>query len=143
MTDTATAILVGPLAAFAIATVGAAAVAAVRPLLAAGLVELQKLTGIRIQQAAEDKLDAFIEDKVGAEVATAADNLATASIPAGSPIIATIANAIIAEAPDLLAKAGITPDAVAGMVHGEIGKWQASMTSVAPAAATAPAATAQ
>ncbi len=103
------------------------------------IVELRKWNVLNVQQDAVDQLDAFIENKVGGEVATAAGNLATASIPLGSDLVAEIAKSVIAEAPDLLDKAGVTPDAVAGMVHGEIGKWQASMTRVAPPAAPAAA----
>ena len=89
---------------------------------------------LQIQQAAADKLDAIIEDKVGGAVATAADNLATKSIPLGSSLVASIAQEVIAEAPGVLATAGVTPASVAGMVHGEIGLWKKGMTSVTPPA---------
>ncbi|HEY1944131.1 MAG TPA: hypothetical protein VGH40_18615 [Roseiarcus sp.] len=102
-------------------------------LVAMGLDQLRRLTGLRLQQAAADRLDAMIEDEVGALVAAASDNLATTSIPLGSPIVAAIAARILAAAPDLLAKAGVDPASVARMALGEIGKWQASMTSVSPA----------
>lgn len=74
-------------------------------LVAMGLDQLRRLTGLRLQQAAADRLDAMIEDEVGALVAAASDNLATTSIPLGSPIVAAIATRIIAAAPDLLARA--------------------------------------
>lgn len=94
--------------------------------------EVKKYTGYVFQQGAVDKVDAAIEDKIGAAVAAADGNLATVSIPAGSKIVVDIANEIIDEIPDLLKQAGITPASVAGMVHGEIGKWQKEMTRVSP-----------
>ena len=102
-------------------------------LVAMGLAELRRLTGLRLQQAAAGRLDAMIEDEIGVLVAAASDNLATTSIPLGSPIVAAIASRIVAAAPDLLAKAGVDPASVARMALGEIGKWQASMTSAPPA----------
>jgi hypothetical protein len=135
MTDPATAVSAAPLVALVAPFIVGLASIVVPALVGMGLAELRNLTGLRVQQAAGDKLDAMIADEVGALIAAAADNLATASIKVGSPIIAEVAGKLIASAPDLLAKAGITPDAVAGMVHGEIGKWQASMTRVAPAPA--------
>ena len=106
--------------------------AVVPGLVAMGLAELRKLTGLKVQQAAVQRLDAMIEDEVGALVAAASDNLATTSIPLGSPIVAAIANRIIAAAPHVLSKAEVDPASVAQMAVGEIGKWQANMTSVAP-----------
>ncbi|HYA07757.1 MAG TPA: hypothetical protein VEF90_17860 [Xanthobacteraceae bacterium] len=135
MTDTSTAIAAAPLVALAAPYIVAVAGVVVPALVAAGLAELRKLTGLRVQEAATDKIDALIEDKVGQLVAAASDNLATKAIPIGSPLVASIAMEIAAAAPGALAKAGIDPASVADMVHGEIGKWQAGMTTVSVAKA--------
>lgn len=133
MTDSATAVAAAPLVALAAPYIVAVAGVVAPTFVGFALAELRKLTGLQIQKSAADRLDAMIEDEVGALVAAASDNLATTSIPVGSPLVASIAAGIAAKAPDMLAKAGVDPASVAGMVHGEIGKWQAGMTSVAPA----------
>ena len=133
MTDT---IPAGALVADAAPYIVAVAGVVVPTLVGLALNELRRLTGLKIQQGAADKLDSLIEDKIGGLVAADARNLATATITIDHPMVAGIANAIIAEAPDALAAAGVTPAAVAGMAHGEIGRWQAGMTRVAPAAAS-------
>lgn len=139
MTDTSTAVAAAPLVAAVGPYIVALAGVAVPALVGWGLAEVRKLTGIQVQKAASDTLDAMIEDEVGALVAAASDNLASVSIKAGSPIVAAIAGKIVAAAPSVLADAGLAPAAVAGMVHGEIGKWKASMTAAAPTPASAKA----
>ena len=139
MTDTPTAIAAAPLVAAIAPYIVALAGVAVPALVAAGLAELRKMTGIQVEKSAAEKLDAMIEDEVGALVAAASDNLATASIHVGSPIVAAVADKVVAGAPEILAKAGVDPADVAGMVAGEIGKWQAGMTRVSPPPAPPPA----
>jgi hypothetical protein len=99
--------------------------------------EFRRGAGVQVRQAALDKIDAWAESEAGALVAAAADNLATDKIPVGSPIVADIATRMMLALPDELKAAGLTPDVVATMVAGKIGKLQASMTSVAPAAPAA------
>ncbi len=135
MTDTSSAVAAAPLVAAVAPYIVALAGIAVPALVGWGLAEVRKLTGIQVQKAASDTLDAMIEDEVGALVAAASDNLATTSIHIGSPLVAAIANKIVTAAPDVLAQAGVSPTAVAGMALGEIGKWQACMTAVSPPAA--------
>ena len=134
MTDASTAVSAAPLVADLQPYINALASVVVPVLVGIGIAYFRKITGLQIQQAAADKLDAIIEDKVGGAVATAADNLATKSIPLGSSLVASIAQEVVAEAPGVLATAGVTPASVAGMVHGQIGLWQARMTSVTPPA---------
>jgi hypothetical protein len=138
MTDSTTAVAAAPLVALVAPYILAVAGVVVPALVGLALGELKKLTGLQARQDAADRIDAMIEDKVGSLVAGAADNLATTSIRIGSPLVGDIASSVIAAAPQLLAQAGINPAAVAGMVHGEIGKWQAGMTSVSPPPAKAP-----
>ncbi len=139
MTDSSTASAAAPLVAAVAPYIVAAASVAVPALVGWGLAELRKLTGIQVEKSAADKLDKLIEDEVGALVAGASDNLATATLRVGSPLVAAVANKVVAGAPEILAKAGVDPADVAGMVAGEIGKWQASMTRVSPPPAPPPA----
>ena len=84
MTDTSTAVAAAPLVAAVAPYIVALAGVAVPALVGWGLAEVRKLTGIQVQKAASDTLDAMIEDEVGALVAAASDNLATTSIHVGS-----------------------------------------------------------
>jgi hypothetical protein len=97
--------------------------------------EARRYAGVQIQQAALDKIDAWAEAEAGALVAAAADNLATREINVGSPIVAVIASRMAKALPEDLAAAGLSAADVATIIAGKIGKLQASMTSVAPAAA--------
>jgi hypothetical protein len=132
MTDSSTAISAAPLIAVVQPYVIAIAGVIIPAVLGWALNELRKLTGIQVQQAAVDKLNALIEDKVGAAVAAASDNLATRSIPVGSPLIADIAKQVLIAEPELAKQLSLQPGDVASMVAGEIGSWQASMTRVSP-----------
>jgi len=97
-----------------------------------------KATGIQIQAGALNRITAAAQSEAGALIATAGDNLATKSIPVWSPTVAGIADKLAANLPAEMKAAGLTPDHVATIVAGEIGKLQASMTTVAaPAAALA------
>ena len=135
MTDASTAVSAVPLIDLIEPYIVALAGVIIPALAGLALAEFRKLTGIQIQQSAADAVSALITDKVGGAVATEAGNLATASIPLGSKLVASIATQVLSEVtPANLAKAGIDPASVAGMVHGEIGLWQARMTSVTPPA---------
>jgi hypothetical protein len=105
--------------------------------------ELRRHAGVKVQQAALDKIDAWAEAEAGALVAAAADNFATREINVGSPIVAVIASRMAKSLPDDLKAAGLSAADVATIVTGKIGKLQASMTSVAPAVATAATASAK
>jgi hypothetical protein len=127
MTDTATAVAAAPL----IASIAPYAVALIPVLIAWGVAEFRKATGVNVSAGAVDKLDALAKAEAGALVAASATNLAGVAIPVRSTIIAGAVTRIVAAAPGVLADAGLTPDAVATMVAGHIGALQAS----APAAA--------
>ena len=94
------------------------------------LTELKKLTNIQVQQSFVDQFEAMVDSKIGAAVAGVEGNLATVAIPVGSPVVKSIVDEILAEAPSLMLAAGITPDSVAKYVQGRIGSWQSNMTSV-------------
>ena len=131
MSDTVSAAsIVAILAPYAVSLMGAVIAAAV----AFAARTFTRWTHIQIEHAALDKVTAAAQSEAGALVAAAADNLATTQIPVGSPIVADIVVKLAGAMPADLAAAGLTPDRVAVLVAGEIGKLQARMTS-----ATAPA----
>ncbi len=68
-------------------------------------------------------------NEAGALVAAASDNLATRSIPVGSPMVADAARRIQSALPGVMNATGLTTTDVAAMVAGEIGKLQARMTA--------------
>jgi hypothetical protein len=99
---------------------------------------IQRYVGVRIDQATQGKLDGYIESLVGAEIAKASDNLATAQIDVKSPIVKMIVDRVAADLPAEMQALGVTPAAVAAKAAGAFGKLQAQMTTIAaPAAAAA------
>jgi hypothetical protein len=107
-----------------------AAGAAVTFLASYGAVLIKRWFGIQTSQAALDRVTAEAKSEAGALVAAAANNLANDEIHVGSPIVADIVLKIAAALPKQLNDAGLTPDRVAILVAGEIGKLQASMGRV-------------
>lgn len=112
---------------------------AIVPVLVTGLVGFasgvfQRWTGVRINAAYEAQIETAAATEAGKLVAGAEGNLATASVPVGSPIVVAAVNRILASGhmQSAIAATGATPDRVASIVAGEIGKLQARMTSVAP-----------
>lgn len=81
-------------------------------------------TGFSFQTAAVQRLTAEAQTEAGAAIAEAGDNLASRSIPIGHPIVVDAASRIVATLPAVMKAAGVTPDGVARMVAGEIGKLQ-------------------
>ena len=95
-----------------------------------------KWTGLKVQQSAIDQISAAAETEAGKAVAEAIDNLAGVKIDVKSPAVVAAVNAIGSRLPGVMAAAGVTPDAVAHMVAGEIGKLQARMAPLAAPSAT-------
>ena len=129
MTDSTTAIAAAPL----VADLAPYALALLPVVIAWGVAEFRKFTGIQVSAGAVDKLDALAHAEAGALIAASPTNLAGVAIPVGSAIFAAAANRIIAAAPSILADTGLTPDAVAAMVAGHLGAMQAGMPAAAPA----------
>lgn len=98
---------------------------------------LQRWTGAKLDANALATATAWAQSHAGAAIAASASNLTTAQIDVGSPLVADIVTQMTGAIPSVLAAAGLTPDRVALLVAGEIGKLQARMTSVAPAPAAA------
>jgi hypothetical protein len=94
--------------------------------------EFRKLTGAQVSQDAVNKLNTLAKAEAGALIAASETNLAGVAIPLGSTIVADAAERVIAAAPGVLEKAGLSPSAVATMVAGHIGEMQA--LAPAPAA---------
>ena len=143
MTDPSSAVPVASLIADVAPYILALAGVIIPSLAGVAVAELKKITGIQVRQDAVDKLDGMIESAIGAEVAKASDNLATAQINVGSPIVSSLASKVVAALPAELNTLGITPTAVASKLTAEFGRLQASMTAVpvapaVPAASTVP-----
>lgn len=100
-----------------------------------GIVELRKLTGITLSAANADLLQNAAATEAGALVAGAEDNLAGSVITVSSPKIAQAAMNIEKSLPGVAKALGVTPDGVAKLVVGEVGKLQAAQSP--PAAAPA------
>jgi hypothetical protein len=130
MTDSTTAIAAAPL----VSDLAPYALALLPLVIAWGVAEFRKFTGIEVSAGAVDKLDALAKAEAGALIAASPTNLAGVAIPVGSAMVAGAANHILSAAPTILKDTGLTPDTVAAMVAGHIGAMQAS----APIAAKAP-----
>jgi len=136
MTDTATAIAAAPFIAL-IEPYAVAIASAVMPILIGVAVNaFSKWTGVKIDAAHEAKIEAACATEAGKMIAAASDNLATKQIDVGStPVLAAATKIMSAEhLQAAIAATGATPERIAAIVAGEIGKLQATMTSTSPAA---------
>jgi hypothetical protein len=101
-----------------------------------GLAALKRWTGIAIQQSMIDEIESAAETEAAKAVAAASDNLARTQINLGSSVVKTAVQSIIASQTfkTAIAETGMTPNRLASIIAGEIGKLQAQMTAAAPAA---------
>ena len=95
-------------------------------------------TGVTINAAHADSLRKAAQTEAGVLVAEAVDDLASRSVPTNSPAVAAAAERIATTLPDAIKALGMTPDALARLVAGEIGKLQAQTTAIATPAAHGP-----
>jgi hypothetical protein len=139
MTDSSTAIAAAPFVVALQPILTAAATTIVGAAVTFAVALFAKYTGVTLQASYVETLRGAAETEAGAAVAEAADNLAGRSIPVDSPIVVAAAARIGAGLPDFMKAAGVTPDDVARLVAGEIGKLQAQTPALvaAPAQATA------
>jgi hypothetical protein len=86
-------------------------------------------TGVTVQTAYADALRKAAQTEAGVLIAEASDNLASKSIPVTSPAVVAAAERIGAALPEAIEAVGMTPDALARLVAGEIGKLQAQATA--------------
>ncbi len=101
---------------------------------------VKRYVGITVDQAMLAKVEGLATQYAAAEVAKAADNLATRQIDVKSPMVKSIADQILADAPKELDALGLGPDEVKAKVAAAFGQLQAQMTAVAAPAAAPPAA---
>jgi hypothetical protein len=134
MTNAAITIAAAPLAAALEPFIAAVVTAIIGAFVPLAYLAFHRWTGIVIQQAALDRLTAAAKTEAAALVLAAEDNFASQAIPVGSKIIAGAAAQVEASLPDVMSTAGVTPDGLARLVAGELGKLQASMTKVDPSA---------
>jgi hypothetical protein len=125
MTDTSTAISAAPLIAAVQPVIAAIATTIVGMAVTFAAARFAKWTGVTLQASYVETLRKAAETEAGAAVAEAADNLAAREIPLASPIVAAAARRIVDALPDAMKGAGVTPEGVARLVAGEIGKLQA------------------
>jgi hypothetical protein len=92
--------------------------------------QIQRYTGVVVQQATIDKVDKYIADKAAQAVAAAGDNLSKTQINLGSPIVADLTNKVVAALPKELDALNLSPDDVAHKMTSAFGRLQAG----APAA---------
>ncbi len=136
MTDTA--IAAAPFIALAQPYAVAIAGVLVPALIGWGVNEFSKWTGVKIDAALEAKVQAAAGTEAGQLIAAASDNLATAKIHVGSPVVASAASNIAEKMPNILKALGLDEGHVKAMVAGEVGKLQAQMTSVNPVGNSGP-----
>ena len=129
MTDAviSTAGIVADLEPYIVAAIGAI-VAALGTFIA---VQIQRYTGVVVQQATIDKVDKYIADKAAQAVAAAGDNLSKTQINVGSPMVADLTNKVVAALPKELDALNLSPDAVAHKMTSAFGRLQAAAPTAA------------
>ena len=107
-----------------------AAATVIVPILIAALAQrLSSWLGVSMNATQVARLKSAAATEAGALIAQESDNLATAAISINDPRIIAAANAIANKLPATAAAVGATPDALAKMVQGEIGKLQSSQAT--------------
>ena len=131
MTDSSTVISAAP-AVTALAPLLQAVVATVvSGAVTFGVALFTRWTGVTVQSAYAESLRQAAATEAGVLVAEAEDNLSSRSIAVTSPAVAEAAARIAAALPEAMQAVGMTPDALARLVAGEIGKLQAQATAIA------------
>jgi hypothetical protein len=114
-----------------------AAATVIVPILIAWVAQrLRTWLGVDINATQIERLKSAAATEAGVMIAKESDNLMNKAIPVTDPRIVAAASAIAAKLPDTAAAVGATPDALAKMVQGEIGKLQA--VQAPPAVVTLP-----
>jgi len=98
-----------------------------------GVSEVKKYTGFAMSDATVAGLKSAAATEAGALIAASETNLAGQSITVNSPMVVAAAARIAASVPGGLEAFGLTPDHVAHIVAGEIGKLQPPAPVVAKA----------
>jgi hypothetical protein len=130
MTDPANAVSAAPLVAFIQPYISAVVTALIGGAVTYGGYVFHKVTGSVLDDSAETAIRKWAASEAGALVAEAADNLSSRSIPVSSATVAAAVAALEAVLPNEIKRLGFTPDHLATIVAGEIGKLQAQATTV-------------
>lgn len=134
MTDTSTLVTAAPLVTVLQPYLTALVTALVPILMGLALNAFQKWTGIKVDAGFRDQIEKAAANEAGKAVAAAGDNLAKEQITVKSGVAVDAAVKIM-NSPHLqeaINATGATPDRVASLVVGEIGKLQASMPPPPP-----------
>jgi hypothetical protein len=90
------------------------------------------VTGIAFAPDYQAKLEKTADAEVQAAIAGAENNLATGKFNSGNPLVAQVANALIANSPALVARLGLNGDEIKHEIVKAIGRAQTAMTAVNP-----------
>jgi hypothetical protein len=99
---------------------------------------LAKWTGIAFTPDKQAELEKAADSEVQAAIAKAENNLATGKFDVRNPVVASVANALAANAPAIVADLSLSADQVNDAVVKAIGRAQQQMTKVDPAAGPKP-----
>ena len=98
---------------------------------------LARMTGIAFAPDYQARLEKAADAEVQAAIACAENNLASGKFDAGNPIVAHIAQALVDNAPAIVARLGLGPEEIRREVVKAIGRAQTKMTAVNPAGTNA------
>ena len=98
---------------------------------------LARMTGIAFSPDAQGRLEKAVDAEVQAAIAMAENNLATGHFDIDNPVVAVIASSVVENSPAIIARLGVTSSQIRQEVVRAIGRAQAKMTAVDPAAANA------
>jgi hypothetical protein len=90
---------------------------------------LARWTGIAFAPDAQARLEKAADAEIHALIAGAENNLATGKFSAGNPLVAAAATAVVAHAPEIVAKLGLNEAEVRDAVIKAIGRAQKAMTA--------------
>jgi len=90
---------------------------------------LARVTGIAFAPDAQARLEKAADAEVHALIAAAENNLATGKFSVENPLVATAAEAVVANAPGIVAKLGLNDAEVRDAVVKAIGRAQKAMTA--------------
>jgi hypothetical protein len=130
MTDSASAIAVGPIVEALRPIISAVVAATVGVSVTFGVALLKRWTGVTLQSSYVDSLRQAAQTEAGVLFAEAADNLSSRSITVTSPAIAAAAARIAIAMPAAVRAVGKTPEDLSRLVAGEIGKLQAQGAAI-------------
>ncbi len=85
---------------------------------------LAKWTGIAFSPDTQAQFEKAVDFEVNRAVAASENNLATGSFSAGNPLVGSITRSVVATAPALIEKIGLTPAQIEQSVIAAIGRSQ-------------------